>query len=161
MRAEPVGDNNEFSAAFWVGAAAEEIVVSQAVLRDGDGVVLQADLAVIVELRNAGGIIRALIVRLLGEQHVIFAELARSRVRILRGSFVPEGEVAFATDEVGAENAAVIAETGQAGFGLIQFILRQRSSGRVVELRSTDGRVARPHMSWAAHTGSTSPHGLD
>ena len=76
VRAEPVGDDKEFSAAFWVRAAAEEIVVSQSVLRDGDGVVLQADLAVIVELRNAAGIVEALIVGLLGEQHVVFAEFA-------------------------------------------------------------------------------------
>src|SRR5271169_3991396 len=98
MRTEPVGNDKEFSPTLWVRAAPVQVVVSQSILRDGDGVVLQADPAVIVELRNAGGIIEALIVGLLGEQHVVFAEFARGRIWILSGGFVPEGEVAFATD---------------------------------------------------------------
>jgi hypothetical protein len=32
---------------------------------------------------------------------------------ILRGRFVPEGEVTFASEKVGSENATVIAERGQ------------------------------------------------
>ena len=91
VRSEPVGGEEELSAALRVGGLAKEIVVSQAVLRDRDGVVLQADFAVIVELRDARGIVRTLIVGLLGELHVVFAELAGGGMGIFGGSFVPEG----------------------------------------------------------------------
>jgi hypothetical protein len=96
VRCEPVGGYEEFSAAFRIGGLAEEIVVSHGVLRDRDGVVLQADFAVIVELRNAGGIVGTLIVGLLGELHVVFAEFAGRCIRIFCGSFMPEGQVTFA-----------------------------------------------------------------
>ena len=82
-------------------------------------------MAVIVELRNAGGVVEALVVRLLGEEHVVFAECVGGRVRILRGSFVPEGEMALAADQVGAEDASVVGETGQ-GRRRFASILRQR-----------------------------------
>src|SRR5580658_3911650 len=107
--AEPVGSDEELSAALGIGGAAVEIVVAESVLRDGDGVVLQADVAMIVELRDTGGIVGALIVGLFGEQHVVLAQFGGGRVGIPGGSFVPEGEMTFAAEEVGAENAAVIA----------------------------------------------------
>ncbi len=65
VSAEPIGDYEEFSAALRIGSAPIQVVVSQPVLRDGNRVVLQADLAMIVELRNASGVVEALIVRLL------------------------------------------------------------------------------------------------
>jgi hypothetical protein len=60
---------------------------------------------------------------------------------ILRGRFVPEGEVTFASEKVGSKNAAVITERGQESFVLIQIHitsgLRGRScKGRIVELLS-------------------------
>ena len=113
VRDQPVGAYEEFLAARWIGAAAKEVVICQAILRDGNGVVLQADLAVVVELRNAGRIVMPLIVRLLGEQHVVLAEVAAVCMRIRCGSFVPEGQLALATEKVGTEDAAVIIETRQ------------------------------------------------
>src|ERR1051326_4525568 len=108
MVAEPVGDEEEFLTAVGIGGAAEEIVVSQAVLRDGDGVVLQADVAVIVELGDTGGVVSAAVVGFLGEEHVVLAECCRAGVGIFGGSFVPESEMAFAAEHVGAEDAAVV-----------------------------------------------------
>jgi hypothetical protein len=91
----------------------EEIVVPQAVLRDRDRVVLQADAAVIVEQRHTGGIVGAGIVGLIREQHVVFAEFGGTRIRILCRSLVPECEMALPAEEVGAENASIVAETGR------------------------------------------------
>ena len=76
---------------------------------------LQADFAAIVELWDAGRIIRTLVVGLFGEEHVVLAEIAGAGIRILGRSLVPEGEVAVAAEEVGAEDASIIAETGQVG----------------------------------------------
>ena len=73
MGAEPIGANEEFSAALGVSRAAELVVVSQAVLCDRDGVVLHTDFAVIVELGKARGVVGARIVGLLREKHVVFA----------------------------------------------------------------------------------------
>src|SRR5579863_1755855 len=109
---EPFGGEEESLAAGGIGGAAEKIVVAQAVLRDRDGVVLQADVAVIVELRHSGGIVGALVVGFFGEEHVVLAQVGDSGVAIGGGSFVPEGEMAFATEEVGAEDASVVAERG-------------------------------------------------
>lgn len=124
--AEPVGGEEEFSAAVGGGGAAVKIVVSQAVLRDRNGVVLQADVAVIVELRNARGIVVTLIVGLLGEGHVVFAEFGGGGVGIFRGSFVPESEMAFAAEEVGAEDSSVVAEAGQGWLAIVIYLNRGR-----------------------------------
>ena len=67
MRARASRRRRGISAAAGIGGTAAEVVVSEAVLRDGDGVVLQADVAVIVELRDAGGIVGAAVVGLFGE----------------------------------------------------------------------------------------------
>src|SRR5258708_506478 len=114
VRGEPVGCYEEFSTPLWLGASPVEIVISQAILRDHDGVVLQADLAVIVELRHSGRIVMTLVVRLLGEQHVVFAQFPDRRIRIRGRSLVPKCEVALASEEVSAEDTPVIAEAGQA-----------------------------------------------
>lgn len=152
VRAQPVGTDEELSAAFGVRGAAELVVVSQAVLCDCDGVVLQTDCAVIVELRNAGGVIEALMVRFFGEEHGVLAQICSDRVRILRGSLGPEGEVALASDEIGAEDASVVAETGQGSLAVSLSILRQDAAtasacSGIVRRASLDGRprAAVPH----------------
>src|ERR1051326_1952699 len=82
---QPVGNQEKLFAALGIGGAAPEIVVAQSKLRDGDGIVLQADLAVIVELRNAGWIVSAAVVGFLGEEHVV---LDRKSTR-LNSSHIP------------------------------------------------------------------------
>ncbi len=146
-RAEPVRDYEEFAASFWVGRAMVQVVVSQSVLRDRDGVVLQADAAVIVELRDAGRIVEAPIVRLLGEQHVVFAQFLDGRIRILRGSFMPERKVALATEKVGAENAAVVAEAGQ-GFRVdsIHITAQHTTSERLSSCARRTAEGGCPHI---------------
>ena len=113
VRAEPVGGQEKLFSSFEIAAATEEVVVPQAVLRNRDWVVLPADAAVIIEDWDAVGIVGTRIVGLLGEQHVIFAEFAGGRIWILCGSLVPEGEMALPPEEVGTENASIVAETGQ------------------------------------------------
>src|SRR5579859_3215294 len=112
VRGQPVGNQEKFLAAFWIGSAAPEVVVAQSKLRDGDGIVLQADVAVIVELRNAGWIVSAAVVSFLREEHIVLAEFAGSGVRIFGGSFVPEREMAFAAEDVGAKDTPVVGEAG-------------------------------------------------
>jgi len=119
MGDEPVSDQEKLAAAVKIAGALPEIVVAESVLGDGDGVVLKSDAAVIVELGNARSIVGASVVRFLGEGHVVFAELSWRGVRILYGRFVPESEMAFASKQIGAEDASVVVEAGQA------FILRQ------------------------------------
>src|SRR5208283_3466491 len=122
--AEPVGSEEKFLSPFKIAALTEKVVVAQAVLRDGDRVVLHADTSVIVKQRNAVWIVSTRIVGLLGEQHVVFAEFAGGRMRIRCWSLVPEGEVALPTEKVGAEDASIVAETRQER-SIAQLILRQ------------------------------------
>lgn len=113
VEAEPIGDSKELLFAFDVPCTAPKVVVAQSVLRDGDGVILHSDVAVIVELRNTFCIVGTLVVSFFRERHVIFAELGGACVRIFSGSFVPEGEMTLASDQVSTEDAAVVGEGGQ------------------------------------------------
>src|ERR1700674_776364 len=97
MLHEPVGDTQEFVTAVPVPAAAEEVVVAQSVLRDRDGIVLPADLATVIQLRNAERVVGASVISLFGERHVVLAEFAGVRTQILLGNFMPEREMALAT----------------------------------------------------------------
>src|ERR1051326_2094950 len=118
---QPVGNQEKLFAALGIGGAAPEIVVAQSKLRDGDGIVLQADLAVIVELRNAGWIVSAAVVGFLGEEHVVLTEFPGSGVRIFGGSFVPEREMAFAAEDVGAKDTPVVGEGGHGAFPILRY----------------------------------------
>src|SRR5215472_11882019 len=111
--AEPFGDSKEPLFAFDTPATAPKVVAAQAVLRNRDRVVLQADVSVIVELRDALYVVGAPIVGLFREWHVVFAEFGGAGVRIFCGSFVPEGEMAIASEEVGTEDSAVVGESWQ------------------------------------------------
>src|SRR3954453_13176878 len=71
-RAEPVRSEEKLPAAVGIPRAAPEVVVAKSVLRDGDRAVLQADLPVIVKLRNAVGVVRAVVVGLPGQGDVVF-----------------------------------------------------------------------------------------
>ena len=112
---QPIRDVQEFLVAVRAGSAAKKIVVAESVLRNGDGIVLAADGAVVIELRDPGGVVEAGVVCLFGEEHVIFAEFRGTRVRIFRRRFVPEGEMAFAAQKIGADDATVIFEAWQTG----------------------------------------------
>src|SRR5579863_2981842 len=114
MSFEPVGGQEGFSPALGIVALAEEVVVAQSVLRDGNRVVLRADVSPIVKQWNTGGIERAAVVGLLGESHVIGAEFGTAGPRIFLRRLVPEAELARPPEQVGAENATVIVESGQA-----------------------------------------------
>jgi hypothetical protein len=63
---------------------------------------------VIVELGNAGVIVVSLVVGLFGEEHVVLAEFVGIGVGIFIGRFVSEGEMAFAAEQIGAEDAAIV-----------------------------------------------------
>ena len=115
MSAEPVRYAEELLLTAGVAGALPKVVITQAVLGDSDRVVLQADVSVIVELRNAVRVIGTLIVRLFGKEHVVLAEFVQSDVGILRGSLMPESEMAVAAEEIRAENASVVIESGQWG----------------------------------------------
>ena len=95
VSAQPVARGQEFLFSFVTRSLAEEVVVAQAPLRDRDGIVLQADLSVVIEHWNASGIVMATVIRFLAEQHVVFAKLMNARVRICLRSLVPEGELAL------------------------------------------------------------------
>ena len=65
-----------FVTALLVLGAKKKIEVPQTPLRDCNRVVLQADVAVVVEQGNAGGVVGSGVAGLLEEGHVVFAELA-------------------------------------------------------------------------------------
>jgi len=112
MCAEPVGNYEKLFSSPWVCSSLPQVVVSQSVLRDRDGIVLPADLAVIVEQRDAFGVVGSLVVGLIGEEHVVLAEFVGDGVWILRRGFVPEREMALAAENIGAEDASVVGEMG-------------------------------------------------
>src|SRR5579863_1528092 len=114
MSFEPVGGQEGFSPALGIVALAEEVVVAQSVLRDGNRVVLRADVSPIFKQWNTGGIERASIVGLLGESHVIGAEFGAVGLRIFLGRLVPEAELTWTPEQVGAEDAAVVVQSGHA-----------------------------------------------
>ncbi len=116
FEAQPVGNQEEVRASGRISSASPEVVISQSELGDGDGVVLQADMSVIVELGNTGGVVGALVVGLLGKEHVVFAEFVGCGVRIVHRSLMPKGEVALAAQKIGAEDATVVGETRQLKF---------------------------------------------
>lgn len=111
--AEPVGDAEELFFSVGLAGTVPQVAVSQTVLSDGDRVILQTDMTVIVELGNAVRVVGSLIIRLFGEEHVVLAELTRARVMIFRGFFVPESEVTIAAEYIGTQDTTVIAERGQ------------------------------------------------
>src|ERR1700686_3879453 len=90
MFAEPVAGGQEFPFSCFTMSLAKEVVVAQSPLRNRDWVVLQSDLSVVVEQRNAREILRSLVIRLLGKQHVVFAKPMDTRVRICLRPVVPE-----------------------------------------------------------------------
>ena len=51
------------------------------------------------------------IVRFLGKQHVVFAKLMDTRVRIVFRSVVPESKMAVSRNKIGAEDAPVVLQT--------------------------------------------------
>lgn len=117
MRAKPIAGRENFSpvlATLILGillllpALTKQIVVSETPLRDGDGVILQADLASIIQHRNPGCIKVRGIAGLPRESHVILAQLADRRSRILLRRVVPEREVAIARSKIRRGNSIVI-----------------------------------------------------
>ena len=60
------------------------------------------------------------VVGLFGEEHVVLAELAGIGIGIFGRRFVPESELAFGAQDVGAEDAAIVGESGHR----VQIILR-------------------------------------
>src|SRR5580704_4171215 len=102
MPAQPVASGEESLSSFFILGLAENAVVAQAPLRNSDRVVLQADLAVVVEHRNTGRIVMSRIVSFLGKQHVVFAQLMDARARIRLRRVVPKSEVALSRDKIGA-----------------------------------------------------------
>src|SRR5215831_11884558 len=111
MGAKPICNQKKFPTAIRITGAPPKVVVAQSVLGDCNRVVLQADLAVIVQLRNADGIVGSLIVGLLGEGHVIFPEFGDRCVGVFSRRLMPKGQVALPAQQVGAENAAIVVET--------------------------------------------------
>jgi hypothetical protein len=86
----------------------KKIVVAQPPLCDCDGVVLQANFAVVIEHWDAGGVVMPEIVRLLGKQHVVGAKLMNACSRIFLRGLVPESKVTFPRTKVSAEDAPII-----------------------------------------------------
>ena len=91
---EPLASTEESVSSLVTLVLAKEIVVAQSPLRNSDWVVLEADLAVVVEQWDTGGIVCAQIIGFLGKRHVVFSEPMNVRVRICLRRLVPEGELA-------------------------------------------------------------------
>src|SRR5579871_3852105 len=83
MRTKPVGDQEKFASAVRIICTAPQIVIAKAILRDRDGIVLGADFPVVIQQRNSVSVISSAIIGLLGEGHVVFAELSSRSVLIL------------------------------------------------------------------------------
>ncbi|OLE57861.1 MAG: hypothetical protein AUG13_01815 [Chloroflexi bacterium 13_1_20CM_2_59_7] len=82
-------------------------------MSDGNRVVLQANPTVVIQQRYASRIAGSVIISLLGERHVVFAEFTDGGVRVHLRQIVPEAELACARDQVGTEDAPVIIQTAR------------------------------------------------
>src|ERR1700686_3205255 len=111
MLAQPIASGKKFPLALFTSSLAREVVVAQSPLRNRDGVVLQADPAVVVEHRNASGIVIGGIIRFLAKQHVVFAKLMDARTRIGLRRLMPEGELALPRNKIGTEDAPIVLQT--------------------------------------------------
>jgi len=108
--------NEKIRLSAWIGGLPEQAVITQAILRDGDGIVLLSDSAAVVELWHTGRIVGSRIIGLLREKHVVFAEFVRACSRIFRWRFVPKRQMAVPAAEIGAEDAAIVGEARQSKF---------------------------------------------
>src|SRR5207245_1610423 len=106
--AEPVARSEELFLALFLAPAAKQVVIPQAPLSDGNRVVLQADLSVVIQQRNTSRIVGATIIGLLEERHVVFAKFCDGCAGIHLRLIVPEGKLAFAWDEVGTAYTPVV-----------------------------------------------------
>src|SRR5579883_1271013 len=91
--------------------APELWIVPLPVLGDGNGVVLRADLAAVVEQRDAGLVEGTGVIGLPRKRHVVLAQLIVAGPRVGFRMFVPERQLAVPPENVGANNALVIGET--------------------------------------------------
>src|SRR5262249_35255181 len=84
------------------------VVISQSPLSDRDRVILQPDLAVIVEHGNSRAVVVPSIVSLLQKWHVIFAKFSGRCIGIYFRTVVPKSELALARNEICAGNASIV-----------------------------------------------------
>src|SRR5438128_10207457 len=91
----------------------KQVVVSQSPLRDRDGVVLKSNLSAIVQHGNAIGVMVSCEERLLSETHVILAETIDRSIKVQLSRVMPKTELAFAGEEVGTANPAIIVHSFQ------------------------------------------------
>src|SRR3954464_3568790 len=105
---QPVGSLPEFSLVLRIFRSAEEVVISQSPLRNCDGVVLQSDLAVIIQHGNSHGIAGPLVASLLYKRHVVLAQFSDWGIPVHFRRLMPEGKLAPARDQVGPKDTTVI-----------------------------------------------------
>src|SRR5882762_6075762 len=72
--AKPIAGTKKLVPSFVVASSDKQVVISQSPLRDGDGIVLQADCTAIVHHGNAMRIAMPGVRSLFGKAHVILAE---------------------------------------------------------------------------------------
>src|SRR5262249_3274863 len=114
IRGEPVRCTDCSLCAELISRAGELVVIRQAPLGDGDGVVLLSDGPAIAEQWNAGRVVWAVVVGLFTEEHEVFAAIGwcRERARVDCRRFVPESELAGAGAKVDGEDAMVVMPAG-------------------------------------------------
>src|SRR5690349_12804397 len=89
-RDQPVCRVDKFLPPRVLARAVVLVVISQSPLFDGDGVVLAADFAAVVEQRNAALVAMSHVVGLLGERHVVLAQFSGNEMRRHLRRVVPE-----------------------------------------------------------------------
>src|SRR5258708_10019433 len=94
MSANPIAGCEKFLPALFVPRAAKRVVVAQSPLGDRNRVVLQPDLAAVIEHRNTLGVAVSGIVRLSGKGHVVFAKFTAGCIGINFRHLIPERELA-------------------------------------------------------------------
>src|SRR5580700_8327078 len=125
---KPVGNVEKFCAAIFVPGGLVEIEIAESVLRDGDGIGLEADRSVVVEQRNAVGVEGSGVIRFRTEGHVVEPEFSRGEAGDLR-VLMPESELTHLGCEISAGNAAVVTESAQQDWLLVGSHFGARCSG--------------------------------
>ncbi len=112
MLNQPIGYGEDLVAMRAESVSPKQVIVSQTILRDGDGIVLTADSSLIVEQGNVDGIEGPGIVCFFAKQHVVLAQFVCQSIGIFFRRFMPKTEMAAASEQIGTRNAAIVVEAG-------------------------------------------------
>ena len=98
---KPVGNQKESVSRKLITSFVVPVELGQSILSDGDGVVLKAYVATVVEKRNSFRVERTRVIGFLSVRKIIFAQLGIDRSGIEFRCFVPKVKMTGSSEKVG------------------------------------------------------------